>query len=157
MSRMRIVKSEDERMTESREMIRSKMMESIDFTIYEHEYGKIYSVLKDAVVHIATKRGISLGEQIVYAKSACYFSALLITHLIGVDVEEAMILALGSYIEQEAKKKDQWRDESFNQLYKHLRDEIAEIANSEGVTIRLHNCIDACALSAMLGLILESY
>ncbi|RLC36280.1 hypothetical protein DRH29_04895 [candidate division Kazan bacterium] len=63
---------------------------------------------------------------------------------------KAMMLALGSYIEQEAKKLDQWRDQSFGQLYAHLKHEIAEIGRSKTKTQQLHNCIDACALSAML-------
>ena len=62
----------------------------------------------------------------------------------------AMLLSLGSYIEQEAKKKDSWRDQSFGELYAHLKHEIAEIGRSKSRTAQLHNCMDACSLSAML-------
>ena len=62
----------------------------------------------------------------------------------------AMILSLGSYIEQEAKKKDTWRDIPFGQVYAHLRHEIEEIRRSKTKTQQLHNCMDACSLSAIL-------
>ena len=63
---------------------------------------------------------------------------------------KAMMLALGSYIEQEAKKKDSWRDKSFGENYAHLRHEIEEIKRSKSKTAQLHNCMDACALAAIL-------
>jgi len=59
-------------------------------------------------------------------------------------------IALGSYIEQEAKKLDQWRDETFGQLYGHLKHEIEEIGRSKGRTIQIHNCMDALMLSCIL-------
>jgi len=62
----------------------------------------------------------------------------------------AMMLSLGSYIEQEAKKKDQWRDKSYGEVYAHLKHEIAEIGRSKEKTVQLHNAMDACALSAIL-------
>ena len=65
-------------------------------------------------------------------------------------VLQAMMISFGSYIEQEAKKKDTWRDMNFGQLYAHLRHEIEEIKRSKTKTQQLHNCIDACCLSAIL-------
>ena len=62
----------------------------------------------------------------------------------------AMMLSLGSYIEQEAKKKDDWRDIPFGQVYAHLKHEIEEIRRSKTKTQQLHNCMDACSLSAIL-------
>ena len=62
----------------------------------------------------------------------------------------AFHVALGSYIEQEAKKLDQWRDESYGQLYGHLKHEIGEIGRSKGRTIQIHNCIDSVMLSCIL-------
>ena len=62
----------------------------------------------------------------------------------------AMMLSLGSYIEQEAKKKDEWRNKSFGELYAHLKHEITEIGRSKSKTVQLHNCMDACALSAIM-------
>jgi len=62
----------------------------------------------------------------------------------------AMMLSLGSYIEQEAKKKDEWRNKSFGELYAHLKHEIAEIGRSKSKTVQLHNCMDACSLSAIM-------
>jgi len=62
----------------------------------------------------------------------------------------AMLLSLGSYIEQEGKKKDQWRDKSYGEVYAHLKHEIAEIERSKERTVQLHNAMDACALAAIL-------
>lgn len=63
---------------------------------------------------------------------------------------KAMMLSLGAYIEQEAKKGDSWRDMTWGQLYAHLKHEIQEIQRSDSKTKQLHNCMDACALSAIL-------
>ena len=62
----------------------------------------------------------------------------------------AMMVSLGSYIEQEAKKLDDWRNRSFGEIYAHLKHEVQEIKRSKTKTQQLHNCIDACCLSAML-------
>jgi len=51
---------------------------------------------------------------------------------------KAMLISLGSYIEQEAKKKDNWREKSFGEM------------RSKTKTQQLHNAMDACSLSAML-------
>jgi len=59
-------------------------------------------------------------------------------------------LAMGSYIEQEAKKIDQWRDQTWWTLLQHLKHEIRELEDSKDITIQLHNAIDACSLSAIL-------
>ncbi len=62
----------------------------------------------------------------------------------------AFHIALGSYVEQEAKKLDQWRDESFGQLYGHLKHEVGEIGRSKARTIQIHNCMDSLMLSCIL-------
>jgi len=62
----------------------------------------------------------------------------------------AFFASLGSYIEQEAKKMDEWRDKSLGEIYAHLKHEIAEIGRSSAKTTMLHNCMDACILSAMM-------
>ncbi|MHA1286022.1 MAG: hypothetical protein ACTSPB_01340 [Candidatus Thorarchaeota archaeon] len=54
------------------------------------------------------------------------------------------------YIEQEATKKDSWRDHTYGQLFGHLKHEIEEIGRSKARTIRIHNCIDALILSCFL-------
>ena len=59
-------------------------------------------------------------------------------------------VALGSYIEQEAKKLDQWRDQTYGELYGHLKHEIGEIGRSKRRTIQIHNCIDSIMLSCLL-------
>ena len=65
-------------------------------------------------------------------------------------LERAFYVALGSYIEQEAKKLDGWRDVEFGKLYSHLRHEIEEIKRSKTLTQQIHNAIDAVMLSTML-------
>jgi hypothetical protein len=63
---------------------------------------------------------------------------------------KAMLLSLGTYIEQEGKKKDEWRDKSYGELYAHLKHEIAEIQRSKEKTVQLHNAMDACTLAAIM-------
>ena len=63
---------------------------------------------------------------------------------------KAFYTALGSYIEQEAKKLDDWRDKTFGEIYAHLKHEIEEIRRSKSLTQQLHNCIDAVMLSTIL-------
>jgi len=64
---------------------------------------------------------------------------------------DAFYFALGSYTEQEAKKEDQWRDQSIGQLYAHLAHEIEEIRTNlkrnDRLQFLLHNCTDAVSLS----------
>jgi len=67
----------------------------------------------------------------------------------------AFYFALGSYVEQEAKKGDSWRDQSVGQLYAHLAHEIEEIRRNlrppkNHLSFLLHNCLDAVMLSTML-------
>jgi len=70
------------------------------------------------------------------------------------DLEKAFYMALGSYAEQEAKKDDQWRDQSIGQLYAHLNHEMLEIRTNlkrnDQLTYLLHNCMDAVSLSCIL-------
>lgn len=68
-------------------------------------------------------------------------------------LEKAFYFALGSYMEQEAKKEDIWRDQSIGQLYAHLNHELEEIRSnlkSSDLTYLLHNCVDAVGLSTIL-------
>ena len=68
-------------------------------------------------------------------------------------LKEAFLVAMGSYIEQEATKDDLWRDQSIGQLYAHLSHEIEEIRRNIGrdeLDYLAHNAIDAVLLSTML-------
>ena len=66
-------------------------------------------------------------------------------------IREALSMAYGSYIEQEAKKLDQWRDQSWWQLVQHAGHEIKELQRSGGSrTKQLHNALDLCSLGAIL-------
>ena len=63
---------------------------------------------------------------------------------------EAFYFALGAYTEQEAKKLDQWRDETYGQIYAHAKHEFAEIARSKDLTKQIHNACDLVGLSVIL-------
>lgn len=66
---------------------------------------------------------------------------------------KAFYFALGSYMEQEAKKGDQWRDQSIGELYSHLKHEVEEIRRnlkSGDYTYLVHNCTDLVGLSTIL-------
>jgi len=67
---------------------------------------------------------------------------------------QAFYFALGSYMEQEATKTDQWRGESIGQLYAHLLHEVqVEIKRNlknNDLTYLLHNAVDAVSLSVIL-------
>lgn len=66
----------------------------------------------------------------------------------------ALDMAFGSYVEQEGKKGDQWRDVSIGQLGDHIRHEIndevmANIRRGE-LGFLIHNAMDVIELGAML-------
>jgi len=65
-------------------------------------------------------------------------------------LRDAMMISLGSYIEQEPKKKDSWRNQTYGQIYAHLKHEIGEIERSKTKTTQLHNAMDACTLAAIM-------
>ncbi len=68
-------------------------------------------------------------------------------------LEKAFYLALGAYTEQEAKKGDQWRDESIGQLYAHAKHEFEEIRRnlkSNDLTYLVHNACDVVMLTTIL-------
>ena len=67
-------------------------------------------------------------------------------------IREVMSMAYGSYIEQEAKKYDQWRDQTWWDLLQHTKHEIEELQRSGGYkTKQLHNALDLCSLGAIMG------
>ena len=67
-----------------------------------------------------------------------------------VKLEKVFYFALGAYMEQEAKKDDNWRDRSYGELYNHLKHEITEIQRSKDLTKQIHNITDAVMLSTIL-------
>lgn len=67
-----------------------------------------------------------------------------------VRLEKAFYFALGAYTEQEAKKWDQWRDQSWGQLYNHIKHELQEIKRSESHLKLIHNLCDLVGLSTIL-------
>lgn len=68
-------------------------------------------------------------------------------------LERAFYFALGSYMEQESKKDDQWRDQTIGQLYDHLLHELEEIRRNlrdSQLTFLVHNSVDAVSLATIL-------
>lgn len=65
-------------------------------------------------------------------------------------LEKAFYFALGAYTEQEAKKIDEWRDQSWGQLYNHIKHELQEIKRSDSQTKLIHNLCDLVGLSTIL-------
>jgi len=65
----------------------------------------------------------------------------------------SFMFALGSYVEQEAKKGDNWRERNLGELYNHLAHEVEEIRRnlrrSEAAYL-VHNTANAVMLSCML-------
>ncbi len=71
-------------------------------------------------------------------------------------LRRAFDIAMGSYIEQEAKKGDSWRESSYGMgdAFAHLKHELEEVranlVRSDSRTLLLHNLIDMVLLSVML-------
>lgn len=69
-------------------------------------------------------------------------------------IKQALDMAYGSYIEQEGKKGDQWRDQSIGQLGDHIKheinDEVMSNIRSGDFGYLLHNAMDVIELGAML-------
>jgi len=68
-------------------------------------------------------------------------------------IRQALDCAWGSYIEQEGKKNDQWRDQNLGQLGDHIRHEIEECMGNircGELGFLLHNAMDVMELGAML-------
>lgn len=68
-------------------------------------------------------------------------------------IRKALDMAYGSYVEQEGKKADQWRDESIGQLGDHIRHEVDEIMGNirrGELGYLAHNAMDVIELGAIL-------
>jgi len=68
-------------------------------------------------------------------------------------IRQALDMAYGSYLEQEGKKTDQWRDQTIGQLGDHIRHEVDEIMGNikrGEIGFLLHNAMDVIELGAML-------
>lgn len=71
----------------------------------------------------------------------------------GRPIVNSLYYSLGSYMEQEDTKRDQWTDETFDELYRHTNHEIDEIRknlNNNQLDYFLHNATDFALLSLML-------
>lgn len=68
-------------------------------------------------------------------------------------IRQALDMAYGSYVEQEGKKSDQWRDATIGQHGDHIKHEIEEVmANLRRGEIGylVHNAMDIIELGAIL-------
>ena len=68
-------------------------------------------------------------------------------------VRHALDMAYGSYVEQEGKKADQWRDQDVWTLFHHLEHELEEVRGNLGrgeLGFLIHNTMDVIELGAIL-------
>jgi hypothetical protein len=69
-------------------------------------------------------------------------------------IYKALMMSYGSYVEQEGKKGDQWRDQSLGQLGDHIRheinDEVMQNIRTGDIGFLIHNAMDVIELGAML-------
>jgi hypothetical protein len=68
-------------------------------------------------------------------------------------IRQALDCAYGSYVEQEGKKSDNWREQNLGQIGDHIRHEVDEcIGNIKRgeIGFLLHNAMDVMELGAML-------
>ena len=68
-------------------------------------------------------------------------------------VKTALDMAYGSYVEQEGKKGDQWRDQTIGALGDHIRHEVDEIMSNirrGEIGFLIHNSMDIIELGAIL-------
>ncbi|MDP2660671.1 MAG: hypothetical protein Q8R28_08075 [Dehalococcoidia bacterium] len=64
-------------------------------------------------------------------------------------VWDALQMAFGSYVEQEGKKADTWRDQSLGQLGDHIRHEVDEVMSNlrrSEIGFLMHNAMDVIEL-----------
>ena len=68
-------------------------------------------------------------------------------------IRKAMDMSYGSYVEQEGKKADQWRDQTIGQLVGHLEHEVEEVKGNlrrGEIGFLIHNGMDVCELGAII-------
>ena len=68
-------------------------------------------------------------------------------------IRRALDMAYGSYVEQEGKKEDIWRDQSIGQLGDHIRHEVEEVFGNirrGEIGYMSHNAMDVIELGAIL-------
>jgi len=68
-------------------------------------------------------------------------------------IRNALDMSYGSYVEQEGKKGDQWRDQSIGELGGHLKHEVDEVMENikrGEIGFLIHNAMDICELGAII-------
>ena len=65
-------------------------------------------------------------------------------------MKEAFLFAIGAYTEQESKKLDEWRNQDYYTLFRHLKHELKEVEKSNSLTMQIHNLSDCVGLSCIL-------
>jgi hypothetical protein len=68
-------------------------------------------------------------------------------------IQQALDMAYGSYVEQEGKKEDTWRDQTLGQHGDHIRHEIEEVMENlrrGEIGYLIHNAMDVIELGAIL-------
>lgn len=139
---------EHTRVTESRTLVYAACRRALDahgeepsppLTGEASEIGSTYSYLKPLLESVDEARSndcpdllIEATEELVVESLFLLARVMELTELYsdsGVEtpLTAACYFALGSYMEQERNKEDQWRDASFDTLYDHANDELGEI------------------------------
>ncbi|WP_277543279.1 hypothetical protein [Haloarcula laminariae] len=125
------------------------------------QIGGIYGDLKNVLENVDDR--LNSGDPDKAIQAAEHLTSLSI-HLLTIvmsdsgineeiDTTHSIYFALGSYMEQEGKKRDQWTEETYTEIYQHTSHEIGEIRrniNSNDLDFLLHNSVDMVLLSAIL-------
>jgi hypothetical protein len=165
---------EHTRVTESRTLVYAACRQALDahgtepsppLTGEASEIGSTYSYLKPLLetVHDAHATDdddalINATEELVVESLFLLARVMELTDLYsdsGVEtpLTAACYFALGSYMEQERHKEDQWRDDSFENLHAHATDELGEIRENIGnddLDELLRNSVDFVLLVGIL-------
>ena len=166
---------ENERVTESRRLVHSACRRALDsmgeepnppLTGEGSDLGSTYkSSMKPVLKRVldARERGdelalASTSEELVVESLFLLARVMELSGLYsdeGVDtpLTAACYFALGSYLEQEATKGDQWRGESFETLYSNVANEVEIVRDNisnDDLDHLLRNSVDVVLLSGIL-------
>lgn len=65
-------------------------------------------------------------------------------------IRRMLEMAYDTYLAEEKRLGDSWRERSWDDIFNHLMEEIDEIIKTRGRDERFHDCLDACSLAAIL-------
>lgn len=165
---------EHTRVTESRTLVYEACRRALDahgeepsppLTGEASEIGSTYSYLKPLLESVQDARDSGEPDRVMETTEELVVESLFLLARVmemtgmysdaGVEtpLTAACYFALGSYMEQESKKEDQWRDESFDDLYGDAKAEINEIQENireDDLDALLRNSVDLVLLVGIL-------